>query len=267
MRVRRIWTVVLGGLSAIAIVLTGFMAQGPVSMPPVPTEVAVAQTSAPAPRTAPTATSVPQATSPQPRSSASPRGASPPPPTPAPVPNQTNIPAVPVSPSLLPPLPSAPASTAAPLPLGGSYQDPAGHFKVGVLKDFKVSPLAGSVLIESQDGNLAYAVVTQSQPVGTPIGLSAGYDNSESLAKVARAVFQRGEGFQPGPPRSESGGGAVMDWTGILTIAGTSQPVRGVILVRSSARDILLLIITATQAGTNQIPGALAALAGSLQSL
>ncbi len=138
---------------------------------------------------------------------------------------------------------------------------------MGVLKDFKVNPLAGSVLIESADGNLAYAVVTQSQPLGTPIGLSAGYDNSESLAKIARSVFQRGEGFQPGPPRSESGGGAVIDWTGTLTIAGTSQPVGGTILVRPSAKDILLLIITATQAGSNQLPGALSALASSLQAL
>lgn len=265
---KRTWTVALGGLSAIVIVLTGFMAHWPASRLLAPTEVAVAQTSAPAPRTTSTVTPAPPVTSaPQPRSSPPPGATSPTQTTPAPVPNQTNIPAVPVSPSLLPPPPSGPASTAAPLPLGGTYEDPAGRFKVGVLKDFKVSPLAGSVLIESQDGNLAYAVVTQSQPLGASIGLSAGYDNSESLAKVARAVFQRGEGFQPGVPRSESGGGALMDWTGTLTIAGTSQPVGGAILVRPSARNILLLIITATQAGAKQLPGALSALANSLQAL
>lgn len=267
MRVRRIWTVVLGGLSAIAIVLSSFVAQWPISPVLAPADLAVAQTPAPAGRTSPTATPSPKSTTvPQARLSPSP-AVSPPPTAPVPLPNQTNIPAVPVSPSLIPAPPSAPASTAAPLPLGGTYQDPAGHFKVGVLKDFKVSPLAGSVLIESADGHLAYAVVTQSQPLTTPIGLSAGYDNSESLAKVARAVFQRGEGFQPGPPRSEAGGGAVMDWTGTLTIAGISQPVGGTILVRPSAKDILLLIITATQTGANQLPGALSALVSSLQPL
>lgn len=254
MSVRQKWMIALGFLSAIAIVLAGFVPQMSAWKPLAPTQVAVAQSPAATP-------------TPQPRSSPSPGGTAPTPTAPAPAPNQTTIPAVPVSPSLLPPPPSAPASTAAPLPLGGTYQDPAGRFKVGVLKDFKVSPLAGSVLIESADGNLAYAVVTQSQPLGTPIGLSAGYDNSESLAKVAKSVFQRGEGFQPGPPRSESGGGAVMDWTGSLTIAGASQPVGGTILVRPSAKDILLLIITATQAGANQLPGALSALASSLQSL
>lgn len=256
---RRIWTVALGVLSAIAIVLTGLVAQWLISQSPAPTEVAVAQTPAATPKTSPTATPAPQ-----PRSPSAPAASTPPPP--ASLPNPTTIPAVPVSPSLLPPPASAPASTAAPLPLGGTYQDPAGRFKVGVLKDFKVSPLAGSVLIESADGNLAYAVVTQSQPLGIPIGLSAGYDNSESLAKVARSVLQRGEGFQPGPPRSEAGGGAMMDWTGTLTIAGTSQPVGGAILVRPSAKDILLLIITATQTGANQLPGALSALANSLQA-
>jgi hypothetical protein len=252
---------VLGGLSAIAIVLAGSAAQWSVLKSFRTSDVAVAQVPAAAPRTAPTAAPGVKVT---PRTTPTP--AAPAPALPTSPANQTTIPAVPVSPSLVAPPPAPPASTAAPLPLGGTYQDPSGRFKVGVLKDFKVSPLAGSVLIESPDGNLAYSVVTQSQPLGTPIGLSAGYDNSESLAKIARSVFQRGEGFQPGPPRSEAGGGAVLDWTGTLTIAGTSQPVGGTILVRPTPRDILLLIVTATQAGAKDLPGALSALASNLQS-
>jgi hypothetical protein len=151
--------------------------------------------------------------------------------------------------------------------LGGTFTDPAGRFKVGILKDFKVSPLSGSVLIEAPDGNLAYTVVPQLQPLGNPIGLIAAYDNSESLAKIATTVFQRGEGFQPAPARSEAGGGAVMDWTGALTIGGSSQPVQGVILVRPTTQNILLLLIAATEASEAQVPSALAALANSLEPL
>lgn len=197
----------------------------------------------------------------------SPRPAASPPPLP--VPAATASPAIPVvpvtpAPTVAPPAP--PASTAPPAELGGTYADPSGRFKIGVLKNYKVSPLAGSVLIESPDGNVAYSVVAQSQPLGSPIGLIASYDNSDSLAKIATTVFQRGEGFQPAPARAEAGGGAVMDWTGTLTIGGNSQAVRGVILVRPNSQHLLLLLIAATQVGEAQVPAALAALASSLQS-
>lgn len=177
------------------------------------------------------------------------------------------IPPVPIPPSVTPPPSAPPASTAPPLELSGTYEDPAGRFQVGVLSGYKVSPLAGSVLIESPTGQVAYTVVAQSQPFGNPIGLIAGYDNNESLAKIATAVFQRGESFQPAPSRAEAGGGAVMNWTGTLTIGGTSQPIAGVVLVRPNAQNILLLMIAATQTGQDQVPGALSALANSLQAM
>ncbi len=177
------------------------------------------------------------------------------------------FPPVPIAPSASPPPVAPPASSAPPAALGSPYTDPNGRFKVGVLKNYKVSPLAGSVLIESPDGALAYTVVPQSQPLGNPIGLVPGYDNSEGLAKIATTVFQRGEGFQPAPARLEAGGGAVMDWTGALTIGGNPQSVRGVILVRPTNQYILLLLIAATQSGEAQVPSALAALATSLEPL
>ncbi|MDX2241949.1 MAG: hypothetical protein NW224_14785 [Leptolyngbyaceae cyanobacterium bins.302] len=205
-----------------------------------------------------------QAQSPRPTTSpkSSPAPAVSPAPT-APVP----IPPVPVAPSVAPAPPAPPASTAPPAELGSTYSDANGRFKVGVLKNYKVSPLSGSVLIESPDGNVAYTVVAQSQPLGNPIGLVAGYDNSEGLAKIATTVFQRGEGFQPSVARLEAGGGAVMDWAGNLTIGGNTQPVRGAILVRPATQNILLLLIAATQAGEAQVPGALSALAKSLEPL
>lgn len=183
-----------------------------------------------------------------------------------PTPTPTPIPQVSIPPSVTPLPPAPPASTAPPLKLGGTYKDPSGRFKVGVLEGYTASPLAGSVLIESPTGEMAYTVISQAQPLGNPIGLIAGYDNSESLAKVATTVFQRGEGFQPTPARAEAGGGVVMNWTGTLTIGGTSQPVAGVILVRPSAQNILLLMIAATQTGQNRVPGAVSALANSLEA-
>ncbi|MDX2232373.1 MAG: hypothetical protein NW220_22265 [Leptolyngbyaceae cyanobacterium bins.349] len=208
-----------------------------------------------------------QAQSPTPRSTPTAPNAPLSPASPAPSPGPTVFPAVPVTPSALPTPPAPPASTAPPAELGSTYADPSGRFKVGVLKNYKVSPLAGSVLIESPDGTVAYTVVAQSQPLGNPIGIIPGYDNTESLAKIATTVFQRGEGFQPALARSESGGGAVMDWTGALTIGGISQPMRGVILVRPTLQNILLLLIAATQTGEAQVPGALSALAKSLEPL
>ncbi|MGA7932718.1 MAG: hypothetical protein WCA35_03990 [Kovacikia sp.] len=173
----------------------------------------------------------------------------------------------PASPALTPaPVLAPPASTAPPLTLNGDYRDPSGRFKIGIVENFKVSPLAGSVLIEAADGSLAYSVVVQAQPPGIPIGLSA-IDNGEGLAKVASSVFQRGESFQPGQPQLEAGGGVVINWTGTLTIGGNAQPMGGVILVRPSPKQILIVLIAATQSGAGQVPAAVAAIANSLQSL
>jgi hypothetical protein len=151
------------------------------------------------------------------------------------------------------------------LPLGGEYRDPAGRFKIGILKDYKVSPLAGSVLIESPDGHLAYSVLTQTQPLNAAGGTAS--SDSESLVRIATTLLQRGEGFQPGSPQLEAGGGITLNWTGTLTIGGNAQPVGGTILVRPSPRQILLLLITATQTGGERVPGAVAALSNSLQAL
>ena len=180
----------------------------------------------------------------------------------------SDFPKIPVvSPSLQ--ATALPASSATPLPLQPlPYQDPGGRFRVGILQGYSVSPLAGSVLIESPSGGLAYTVVAQAQPMNNPIGPRLQTEGDiDLLANAATAVFQRGEGFQPGPARLEAGGGIVMDWTGTLTIGGQSQPVGGVILVRPSPRSILIALIAATQTGGNQVSAATAAIATSLEIL
>jgi hypothetical protein len=59
-----------------------------------------------------------------------------------------------------------------------------------------------------------------------------------------------------------------MDWTGSLTIGGQTQPMNGVILVKTGGLNrALLLLIAATEAGTEKVPGALSALSDSLQPI
>lgn len=222
-----------------------------------PSGAAFVLAQSPAPSPSPSVLVSPTLVSPSPVPSAPPPLR---PPASPPTPRPAQLPPPPTSPT--PP----PASTAAPLPLAGEYRDPAGRFKVGLLQNFQAAPIAGSVLVESAAGELAYSVVVQSQPVTNPIGLIPGL-NTEALGQVAAIVFQRGEDFQPGLPQAEAGGGAVINWTGNLTIAGKPQPVGGVILVRPNSKSVLLLVIAATQTGGDRVQSALAALANTIQPL
>jgi hypothetical protein len=183
-------------------------------------------------------------------------------PTAAPVP--TN-PSLPVAPLVVPSPPVSPASIAPPLPVSGEYKDPEGRFKVGILQNYKVSPLAGSVLIESPDGSLAYTVLVRSQGQLALQNGTATFVN-DALAKIAQTAFQQGEGFQPGQWQAIPGG-IKLDWTGSLTIAGKSQPIGGTILVRQLPTDVAMILIAATQSAAGQVPGAISALVDSLQTL
>ncbi len=161
-----------------------------------------------------------------------------------------------------------PAATALALPVEAKpYSDPSGRFQVGIRQGYRVSPLAGAVLVESLDGNLAYTVVAQAQPADAPIALVPSFANTEALGKIAATVFQRGEGFQPGAAQPESGGGVVINWAGTLTIGGKSQPTGGVILVRPTPKFILLSLVAATEAGADRVQGTVAAIAESLKPI
>lgn len=176
---------------------------------------------------------------------------------------QPSVPAIPVSPtspSLQPSLPAA--STAPPLPINGTYRDPNGRYQIGILQDYKVSPIAGAVLIEAGDGNLAYTVLTQPQ---AQLGVAAGAIPNDALVRAAQNAFRQGEGFQTGEVRSIPGG-VQIDWTGTLTIAGRTQPVGGVILSRQVKDSVLLVLIAATEAGGDRVLGATSALLNSLQA-
>lgn len=186
--------------------------------------------------------------------------------TPSATPSPT--PSSPIPTFVPPPAQFPPAATAPALPVEAKpYSDPVGRFQVGIRQGYKTSPLAGTVLVEAPDGNLAYTVVAQAQPNDSPLSSTPSFANTEVLGKIATTVFQRGEGFQPGPPQPESGGGVVINWSGSLTIAGKSQPTGGVILVRPTDKYILLALVAATEAGASQVQGTVAAIADSLKSL
>lgn len=167
---------------------------------------------------------------------------------------------IPIAPPAPAPLPAAP--TADPLPTSGDYKDPNGRFIVGILKDYKVSPLAGTVLIESPDGNLAYSVLAQPQ---SQLGVAGSIIPNEALVTAAQNAFRQGEGFQTGEVRSIPGG-VQIDWTGNLTIAGATQPVGGVIVARQTSNSVLLVLIAATNEGGSRVLGAATTIANSLRA-
>jgi hypothetical protein len=176
-------------------------------------------------------------------------------PTP-PVVNGTPVPiAIPTPPPLVPLTPSAP-----PLPTSGEYQDSGGQFRVATLKGYTVTPIAGSMMAEAPDGSLAYTVISQ------PLNNTNSF-NDDYLVEVARSAFGRGEAFQMGLKQPVPGG-LKMDWTGSLTIGGRTQPMNGVILIKTGGVNrALLLLIAATEAGADQVPGAVSALSDGLQPI
>lgn len=167
-------------------------------------------------------------------------------------------PVIPIAPA--PALPAAPTAPA--LPVSGDYKDPNNRFVVGILQGYKVSPLAGTVLIEAPDGNLAYSVLAQPQ---AQLGVTGSVIPNEALVTAAQNAFRQGEGFQTGEVRSIPGG-VQIDWTGNLTIAGQTQPVGGVILARQASNSVLLVLIAATNAGGDRVLGAASAISNSLRA-
>jgi hypothetical protein len=246
--------VVMSIASVLFVVLTAqVFAQAPAPAPPAAVEVAPLPGSAttlppsPSPTASPTVSITPR---PEPSPTVSPISS----PTP-PVPGLPVPVAIPSPPPLVPQVPAAP-----PLPTAGEYKDGAGQFRVATLKGFAITPMAGTFMAEDADGSLAYTVLSQ-QLSGT-----AAF-NDDYLVELARSAFGRGEGFQMGL-RQPIPGGLKMDWTGSLTIGGQTQPMSGVILVKTGGLNrALLLLIAATDSGTEKVPGALSALSDSLQPI
>lgn len=186
---------------------------------------------------------------------------------PIPSPSPTVMPIVPtamptVSPTASPspsPIPVTPLPAATPLPTAGEFIDPGGRFRVAILQDYRVTAIGDAVLIERQDGTLAYTALAQ--PV-----VGGGLIAPESLAEIAKTVFQRGEGFTPGATQPIPGG-VQIDWNGSLTIGGKPQLVNGLIVAKPTGVNVLLLLIAATESEAETVPNAAAALIDSLQAM
>ncbi len=142
--------------------------------------------------------------------------------------------------------------------LGGTYQDPAGRFQVGILEGYQVSAVGVSPLFSSPDGNLAYTVVVRSRSSSRPLTVA-------TLAQIAIDTFQRGEGFIPDRFRPLGSGRVQVPWTGSLTIGGNTQPMNGIIFVSQPQQDILMLLISATQTGRDRVNTAVATLADTFK--
>ncbi|MBZ8179185.1 hypothetical protein [Oscillatoria salina] len=183
--------------------------------------------------------------------------------TPSPVASPEPEPEVTPSPVASPepePEPAAVETLVPVLPLAGEpYLDPAQRFQVGIIEGFSVTSLAGSPLIESPDGNLAYTVVVRSRA----------FDNNLSdaaLAQIAVDTFEQGEGFIPGEFQS-IGDGVVISWAGSLTLRGNTQPISGLILSRQVPGNVLVMLISATEEGQDKVEAVLSTVANSLQSI
>ncbi len=152
----------------------------------------------------------------------------------------------------------APLPTADPLPTAGEFVDPRGRFRVAILQDYRVSAIGDAVLIEKPTGSLAYTALAQPA--------TAGFLAPDTIAEMAKNVFQRGENFQAGSLQAIPGG-VQLDWSGNLTIGGSTQPVNGVIIAKPTGSQVLMLLIAATEAGAEKVPNAAAALIDSLQAM
>lgn len=240
MKWNRLWLMGLGVFTALVLMVgsgfpgTGFQISSPLSL------TALAQS--PQPTVSPS-----PATSPAPAASPSPATS----PTPA---------APAAAPATTPPSPPAPAPVQIdPLPLSEApYQDPGQQFEVGVIEGYKVSTVAGVSLMESPDGNLAYSVMVKPQATQEIF-------NDNTLAQFAVSQLQGGEGFQPDLYQGTATGGILIPWQGKLSIGRSAQPINGVIWAKQEQRNIFLVVISATEAGKDQVLPAFQAISQSFK--
>ena len=155
----------------------------------------------------------------------------------------------------------APTSNSSTPTLGTNiYQDPAQRFQIGIIEEYKVTTLNGALLVESPHSNLAYTVIARSRATDNSL-------TAASLTQIAIDTFSRGEGFIPGKFKSVSPSEILLPWTGSLTIRRRTQPISGLILARQTPANVLLLMISATEAQKDSVESTLELLADSLKPL
>jgi hypothetical protein len=255
---KRIWFTALALCTILVAIVCGHglqtAAQAPNAVPIAPLPGSATEYKPPTPSPTPTTGLIKPTASPTGSPTATPTTT----PTGAPIVTPTTLPGIAVPNLPLVPIAPPPLPLANPLPTAGEYQDPSGRFRVAILKDYKITPIAGAVMMESRDGSLAYTTLTQPAP--------ASYLTPETLGEIAKNTFKQGEGFRPGVPQPIPGG-VRLDWSGDLTIGGQTQPVNGVIVAKPTGAQVLLLLIAATEKSAGSVPNAAAALTDSLQAM
>lgn len=126
------------------------------------------------------------------------------------------------------------------------YQDPGGRFEVGMIEGYSESMVAGIPLFESETGDVAYTVAIRPRANTATV-------NEAALAQIAIDLLGSGEGFKPGVFEPTANGGAKLPWLGTLTIQRSSQPMQGLVLSRQADDRILILVIAATEAGSDNL--------------
>ncbi|NEO79974.1 hypothetical protein [Moorena sp. SIO4G3] len=139
------------------------------------------------------------------------------------------------------------------------YKDLTKRFQVGILEGYKVSTIAGFPLMEAPDGNLAYTVLVEQRATDRPL-------SNPSLAQIAIEQFRRGEGFQTANFQPVPGG-VSLPWRGSLTLGGQTQPVSGVILARQLGKNVVVMLICATESAQGDVKDAITLLANTLKPL
>lgn len=220
---------------------------------PTPTPV-----ESPAPSPAVTPTPAPEAPPPPPTEDNAPTPTPIQATPPGPVPNPEATPGGPVpNPEATPtptPTPVAPA-----LPLAAEpYVDPGNRFEVGILDGYTSSTVAGIPLFEAESGDIAYTVAVRPRATDSPL-------NEGALTQVAIDTLRQGEGFTSGVPEPAPNNAAKFPWTGTLTTQGPPQPIQGLVLSRQVPDRVLVLIISATEAGAGQLEAVYSSLESTLQ--
>ncbi|NET09684.1 MAG: hypothetical protein F6K09_04270 [Merismopedia sp. SIO2A8] len=138
------------------------------------------------------------------------------------------------------------------------FNAPSGQYEIALLDGYQVHTVANTSVIEAPDGRLAYTVVvTPTFKPGTPL-------TNAALAQVARETFQQGEGFLVEAFQELGEGRVKMDWIGQVTTRGT-QAMSGTIFAQQSGDNVFLLMIAATDAAKDDLPGAIATLSASFK--
>ncbi|MBP0022358.1 MAG: hypothetical protein J7647_32975 [Cyanobacteria bacterium SBLK] len=162
-----------------------------------------------------------------------------------------------------PEVPPPPEASPPALPLAETpYQDPSGRFQLGIIQGFNQSVVTGVPLFESPDGQLAYTVSVRPRAADAPL-------REWALTQVAIDTFDRGEGMMTGDYEAVEGelGGAIVPWTGTLTMGRNKQSMQGLLLSRQIPGRLLILAIAATESAASQIDAVYSTLEPTLQEI